>query len=96
MCEELETLTQPGPSEVSQTANRNKNQAKTSLSVNLDKVTDNDASSSNKKRSYEDLHHTSVSGRNKKRNCEELFDDISDLLGTNRINVLGITYNEKL
>lgn len=72
--------------------NRNKNQAKTSISVNFDKVIDNDASSSNKKRSY-DLYHNSIPGSSKKRSYEELFGDISDLLET---NVSGIACNEKL
>lgn len=91
MCEELETLTQPGPSGYQQTAKRNKDQAKPSISVNFDKVIE--ASSSNKKRSYEDLHHNSIPGSSKKRNYEELSDDISDLLGT---NVSGIACNKKL
>jgi len=71
--------------------NRNKNQAKTSISVNFDKVIDNDASSSNKKRN--DLYHNSIPGSSKKRSYEELFGDISDLLET---NVSGIVCNEKL
>lgn len=80
MCEELEELARPGPSGVSRTANRNKDQAgiETSVSVNSDKV----ASSSNKKRSYEELYGDSTPGSSKKRNYEELFGDISDLLGT--------------
>ncbi|KAM0725880.1 Chromosome transmission fidelity protein 18-like protein [Formica fusca] len=82
--EELERLAQPGPSGVSRTANRNKNQAasETSISVTFDKVIDNDAPSSNKKRCYEELYD-SMPSSSKKRNYEELFGDISDLLGTN-------------
>lgn len=94
MCEELETLARPGPSGVSRTANRNKNQAasETSISVTFDKVIDNDAPSSNKKRCYEELYD-SMPSSSKKRNYEELFGDISDLLGT---NVSGMITNEKL
>lgn len=83
-------MTQPGPSGVSRTANRNKDQTETSTSVNLDKVVDNNASSSNKKK---DLYQNSIPGSSKKRNYEELFGDISDLLGT---NVSGIPCNGNL
>lgn len=73
-------MTQPGPSGVSRTANRNKDQIETSASVNFDKIVDNNASSSNKR---EDLYQNSTPGSSRKRNYVELFGDISDLLETN-------------
>lgn len=90
MGEELETLAQPGPSGVSRTANRNKDQAGNKTSVTFDKVIDNDASSNNKKR-YEESDNMPSSS--KKRNYEELFGDISDLLET---NVSGMIVTGKL
>ncbi|KAL6423197.1 hypothetical protein ACFW04_010103 [Cataglyphis niger] len=78
--EELETLARPGPSGVSRTANRNKDQTGNKTSVSFDKVIDNDAPSNNKKH-YEESDNMPSSS--KKRNYEELFGDISDLLETN-------------
>lgn len=98
MCEESERLAQPGPSGVSRTADRNKDQVgiETSVSVNFDKVIDNGVSSSNKKQkhNYEELYGNSTPGTSKKRSYEELlFGDISDLLGR---DVSGMIINGKL
>ncbi|XP_072767686.1 chromosome transmission fidelity protein 18 homolog [Anoplolepis gracilipes] len=81
--EELETLAQPGPSRVSQTASSSKGQGiKTSSSVNFDKVIDSDAANNKKKRGYEEIYGDSTPNSSKKRSYEELFGDISDILAT--------------
>lgn len=86
-------LSQAGPSKVSQTANSNKFQANLESS-NIDKVINNDALSSNRKRNHKELYSHSTLNNSKKRSYEELFEDISDFLERN-ISETGMISNYK-
>lgn len=65
---------QPGPSGISQTTNRNKQQASVEIStpVSRDEIIDNNIPSCSRKRTY-----------------EELFGDISDLLGNDISGIIN-------
>lgn len=79
---EKRQLSQPGPSSnnsrISPSGNKHQADVENPVFVNVDKV--NNATSNNKKRSYEELYGDAVPSCSKKRSYEELFGDISDFL----------------